>query len=89
MAAPVERSAIAKWQPLSTTFAAIALATILLVWWRPWRTTVASLPSEPIDEIRPVVTLVGRQANAVISPDGSHIAIGWQGSTADNWEIYL
>ena len=63
----------------------VALSAAFLFWWRPWR------QDEPagLAQVRPAVTLVGRQANPVISPDGQHIAFSWQGLEGENWDLYV
>ena len=54
-----------------------------------WRSPKQALALDMVTEIRPAVTLPGRQANSVISPDGLHIAFAWQGTEGQNWDIYV
>lgn len=82
-AAVAQAKAKPRWPPPALML--IVLSAALILWWRPWR----AIPSEALAQIRPVVTLVGRQANPVISPDGQHIAFGWQGLEGQNWDIYV
>ena len=67
---------------------ALLAASLVGALWLWWPQPPPSSP-EAIAEVRPAVTLVGRQANPVLSPDGRHIAFGWQGAEGQNWDIYV
>ena len=61
------------------------LIAVLFYLWLP----KTDLDPERLTQVRPAVTLTGRQANSVISPDGQHIAFAWQGTDGQNWDIYV
>lgn len=76
-----------RWKERPMTAAAGLTLALGLVLWGPTSAPVpaAVRPAEP----RPFTTLVGRETDPAVSPDGERVAFAWGGVRNENYDIYV
>jgi Tol biopolymer transport system component/DNA-binding winged helix-turn-helix (wHTH) protein len=77
----LERGGIALWAAGGVV--ALVIATVLA-----WGSRGADVEVLPL-EARPLTTFPGREIQPALSPDGTRVAFGWQGTEGANWDVYV
>ncbi|MEM7049051.1 MAG: winged helix-turn-helix domain-containing protein [Acidobacteriota bacterium] len=89
--APVADGAPARRRRWLLAAGAVTLAVAALVIWELWCDLVASSPAPmaSVAQIRPEVTLPGKQFGPRLSPDGRYVAFAWQEPDGESFDIWL